>query len=45
MYPNDCDYDLELSEVPLSEEYKVPEEPDHWELDDFDDLVRCAELV
>lgn len=45
MYPDDSDCDLELSEAPLSEEYKVPDEPDYWELDDFDDLVSCAELV
>ena len=44
VYPNDSDFDLELSEDRLSEEYKIPDEPDRWELDDFDDLLSCAEL-
>ena len=44
MYQNDYDHELELNEEMLSGKYDIPDAPEHWELDDFDDVVSGIEL-
>lgn len=43
MYENDYDFERDLSESLFSDEYEIPDAPESWELDDFDDLVCSAE--
>ena len=38
MYPNEYDFDVESDHHFFDEDYEVPDAPESWEINDFEDI-------